>query len=134
VSDFNYFVKNITHEFMLVSAREIIARTDPNSIIDLELEFGKILYIRGIKTGSGACVVFATEKQPHNNLVLLAKCILFRGMADTIEANYQYINTEIKCEELQKDLDNIKYTMLNNIEMLLSRGEKLDELVAKHRY
>jgi hypothetical protein len=132
LSIFNYFIRNRAHEFMLASVKEITIRSEEHSIIDIELEFSdKYIYLVGVKMFECGCFIFTLEEKPHNHLIALAKYIIHKGLADSIEKNFEYITTEIKCAQIQKDLDEIKYQIIENIDALLERGDKIDDLVKR---
>lgn len=136
-SKFNYFVRKKIGKFMVAGAKEIIERSPVNSVYDLELELEIIRnsqalpYLVGTKNNRGACFIFTFEERPHNHLIILSRMILFSGPKETITQNFEYIGTELKCIKINEELDHIKNTMINNINLLLKRGEILDELVNK---
>jgi transcriptional regulator of heat shock response len=135
LSIFNYFIRNHANEFMLASIKEIFDRSEEYSIVDMDLDFNnKKIYLVGVKMFQTGCFIITTEEKPHNHLISLAKDIIHKGLIDTIEKNFEYIETEIRCDQIKKELDEIKYQIVENIDALLERGEKMDDLVERTRY
>ncbi|XWV24651.1 hypothetical protein QJ856_gp1133 [Tupanvirus deep ocean] len=134
LASFNFFLWYRIEEFIIASAKEVIERTNDDSIIDIELNYKRVFYMVGTKTEHGCCFIFTTEPKPHDHLILLTKFIQHNGMKETIEENFEYISTELKCKQIQKELDDIKYIMVDNIDSLLKRGEKMDDLVLRTQY
>ncbi|XWV25888.1 synaptobrevin YKT6 [Tupanvirus soda lake] len=135
LTSFNFFLWFRIEEFIIASAKEVIERTKDDSIIDVELKYNnRDFYMIGTKTKQSSCFIFTTEPKPHEHLILLTKIIQFNGMKDTIEENFEYISTELKCRQIQNELDDIKYILVENIDSLLKRGEKMDDLVSRTQY
>lgn len=136
-SKFNFFVRGKISAFLIAGAKEIIDRSPLDSIYDLEVELEAVSnmefipYVVGVKNSKGTCLIFTFEPRPHTHLIILSKSILYNGIKETIPQNFEYINTEIKCLDIHKELDNVKNTMVNNISLLLQRGELLEDLVEK---
>ena len=137
LSKFNYFVRDKISTFMVAGAKELLDRSPDDSIFDLEVEIDELgksaftPYVVGTKNSMGSCIIFTFEERPHNHLIILSKFILYKGMKETIKENFEYISSELKCKEIQNELDNVKDIMVNNINLLLQRGEKLDDLIEK---
>ena len=131
LSMFNYFIRTRIQDFMIASAKEIISRSENHSIVDVELNFNKKFYLVGVKNIDISCFIFTTEENPHTHLVALAKYIIHKELADSIPKNFEYITTELKYIQILRELDNIKYIMVENIDTLLKRGENLDNLVER---
>ena len=128
------FSKSKVKELIRASAKEIYDRITENCDLDITLNLNKKFSLVGSKQLENACFLFTTEPMPHNHLLLLSKLILFHGIKDTIEDNFEYIKTQMKCKHLQKELAEIKTIMINNIDLLLKRGEKLEDLLIKTEY
>ena len=131
LSMFNYFIRNSVQDFMIASAKEIISRSENHSIVDIELNFNKKFYLVGVKNIDTSCFIFTTEENRHTHLITLAKYIIHKELADSIQKNFEYITTELKYVQISKELDDIKYIMIENIDILLKRGENLDDLVER---
>jgi len=131
LSKFYFFIRNKLREFMLASAREIIDRSNNDSIIDIELNFKQTFYVVGLKTITGSVLIFTTENMQHSHLIILARYILTKGLRTTIPENFDLIRTDAKIQKIQQELSEITYVMINNIDALLAREEKLDDLVNK---
>jgi len=129
LSKFYFFIRNKLREFMMASAREIIDRSKNDSIIDIELNFKQIFYVVGIKTTTGSVLIFTNETMQHGHLIILARYILAKGLCKTISENFDLIKTEAKIQKIQQELSEITYVMIDNIDALLAREEKLDDLV-----
>lgn len=130
-SKYYFFIRNKLREFMLASAREIIGRSKNGNIIDIELNFKQKFYVVGLKTITGSVLIFTTENMQHGHLVILARYILAKGLCKTIPENFDLIKTEAKIQKIQRELSEITYVMINNVDALLAREEKLDDLVNK---
>jgi len=134
LSVFNYFIRSNIKKFMYASAKEIIDRTKTDSIIDLEIEYDKPFFLVGIKNKQNCCLIFTTEDQPHNHLISLSQYILLHGLSDNINENFDHIKTELKCKKILKGLEDAKFELINDIELIMERGEKLDDLIIKTEY
>lgn len=136
-SKFSFFIRGKIGLFLRAGAKEIIERSPPNSRYDLQIELDGfsdpnfIPFMVGVKNNKDACFIFTFESRPHSHLIVLAKNIIFYGLKDSIIQNFDYIKTEIKYNEIHKELDDIKDIMINNIDFLLQRGEILEDLVEK---
>jgi len=136
LSNFNFFTRSKIKELMYGSVKEIILRSDKltNNIIDIELKFDQIFYLVGVKTSKASCLIFTVESNPHKHLQILAQYLLIHEMADTIQANFEHIKSETKIKQIQTELEEVKYIMINNIETILERGEKMEDLLIKTQY
>ncbi len=131
LSKFNYFYRSKMGEIINVISKEIMDRTISNSIIDSPLEYG---YVVGIKMGVSCCLIFTMQKNDHHHLLMLTKQILAYKLADTIVENFEYIKTMQKINNINNQVNNIKYILINNIELLFKRGEKIEDLIIKSKY
>ena len=130
---YNYFYRQKIGQIILATARELIDRTGDGSIINLSFEYGTVV---GARTERGSCLIFMSSelKNIPDYLQTLAKCIIVYGMADTIPENFAYVKTQMKCDQIQNQLDDTKYIMVNNISLILRRGEKIEDLLIKSQH
>ena len=134
LSNFNFLISSKVKEFIIASAKEIMVRTKNNSIINLEMKFYEtFLNLVGIKTINNLCIIYTNENKPHDYLITLAHYIMLNGLAPTIDENFAYIESNT-IKNIQQDLNVTKFIMIDNIEQIIKRGEKLDDLVNKSQY
>ena len=121
---------------MYASVKELSLRLKNNGIneIDIQSGYGENISLVGCKKDNNECFIFTKEAESHRHLILLSKCILFNKLFDTIEENFTYIKTEIKCNQIKDELSEIKFTMIDNIQKVLERGEKIEDIVKKSQY
>lgn len=134
LSQFGRFGHDKIRQFMLASIKEISSRIDKLSVVDIELEYYKKVYLVGITSESHQCFIFTTEEKPHQHLITLCRYVKMYGLAQTISENFDYIKKEVKTKKILEDLEIVKYTMIQNIDAVLTRGEKLDDLVIRTQY
>lgn len=134
LSHFNYFARSKISDFMRASLKEIDARTDTDSIIDLELGTKYRVYLVGVKINHVTSLIFTLEPPSHQHLISLARIIILAGPKETIEENFEYISSEMKIKAILDEIEELKLVMINNIDLLLKRGEKLDDLVERSQY
>ena len=134
LSMFNILTRNRIKEFMYGAIKEVLARTEEICDIDIALKFNKDYSMVGSKYGSNACFIFTIEPLPHCHLILLAKSIMLFGMEETIEENFNRIKTDLKCKEIEAELSEIKTVMIDNIDKILKRGERLEDLVDRTQH
>lgn len=127
----SFWYKSYIEGIILTTAREIIDRASPNTIINIPYTYGAVT---GIKTTDTACIIFTKDNRFSDKMIVLAKHVVVHGLAASIPENFVYINTEIKCQKILDELDVIKYIMIDNIEKLLKRGEKIDDMVIKSEH
>lgn len=134
LSNFNIFIRQKVKELMYATGKEVNERLGENCTIDISLEIQQGMALVGTKINYDTCFIFTTEMENHKSLVTLSRCILVHGLLDTIEQNFSYIKSELKCQEIHHNLMEVKTIMINNIDLVLKRGEKLDDLVMKTQH
>ena len=135
LSSFNYFFRSTIQNIIIASAKELNDRLQFNDRIDIPLSPDhNDIFLVGLKTLLGFCVILTTEQSSRDYLFCLAYKILSDGLKSTIAENFEYIKSIEKIKLIQTDLDVVKGLMIKNIEAVLKRGESIDELVKKSEY
>ena len=158
LSSFNIWLRGNIKEFMYASTKELLTRIPLSSEdekvgrreriipillpdggichheVDIQLDFYRDVSLVGFKKEKDACFIFTKEKHPHNHLILLSKYILANQMFPTIKENFAYIKTEIKCKQAVDEIAQVRNIMIDNVEKILERGEKIEDLVKRSEY
>lgn len=132
---FNFFYRNRIKDILLGTSKEIFSRTNEDNDIDLELSSSFInIHLVGVNSKNGFCLMYTTEKKPHEYLFNLARQILLDGLKETIEENFLYVGATLKIKEINSVLSDTKQILVCNVEMLLKRGEKIDDMLIASEY
>lgn len=131
----NYWYRSSVRDFLIGTAKELNDRLNIGDRIDILLsKDGFDMFAVGLKNHNGFCLIFTYEKEPHGYLFCLADKILTDGLKETIVENYKYVQSTEKIKQIQSQLDDINTIMIKNIELVLKRGENIDDLVNKSQY
>lgn len=124
------FARHTVREVLRFSAREMLSRIKPESVIDLVIHPTKSLqvYVVGITTLLESVLIFSTKSKPHDDLLMVAKHILAHGLDDSIQKNFDDAD---KIKRISNDIEMTKKTMIDNVDKLLDNGEKMEDLVEK---
>lgn len=132
LSPFNFFIRSFAQQFILELSKEVIIKSEYDSVLDLEFEYsGKNFFLIGVHKSSNYCFIFTLEEKPHDYLISLAQYILRTGLKATISENFEYIKKELLMIEIKKELNDTKEILIKDIYLLNERGENLDELIKK---
>ncbi|CDU20066.1 hypothetical protein YYC_00536 [Plasmodium yoelii 17X] len=155
LSSFPFFHRSSLKEHIFFHSRLVCSRTQKGNreVIELESGIGH-LHIYTNKENDISVLVLTTKSYPmriafglidNTQKIFQQKCRgqyehiisdLSEGMLFTSELNellkkYQNPSEADRLSRVQKDLDEVRDVMLKNIEDLLQRGEKLDDLMKK---
>jgi len=149
LSSFGFFQRNSVNEFMKFTSKMVVERSDVASRVSVkEQEYMCHVYIRGDRLS--ACLIsdheyphrvahtlitkvlddFAEQIQPSDWATATDNSVAFMGLDKTI-SRYQDPKQADAMSKLQADIDETKIILHSTITALLTRGEKLDDLVAK---
>ncbi|KAI1303095.1 Synaptobrevin -like protein YKT6 [Halotydeus destructor] len=149
LSSFGFFQRNSVSEFMKFTSKMVVERSDLHSRVSVkEQEYLCHVYIRGDRLA--ACVISDHEYPPRVAHTLITNVmdefatsipastwatatdnsVSFVGLDKTL-AKYQDPKQADAMTKLQADIDETKIILHGTITALLTRGEKLDDLVAK---
>jgi len=149
LSSFGFFQRGSVSEFMKFTSKVVVERSDVASRVSVkEQEYMCHVYVRGDRL---ACCLISDHEYPHRVAhTLMTKTldefsekvtestwatasdnsVNFMGM-DASLARYQDPKSADSITRLQNDIDETKIILHSTITALLTRGEKLDDLVAK---
>jgi len=149
LSSFGFFQRNSVSEFMKFTSKVVVERSDvPSRVSVKEQEYMCHVYVRGDRLS--ACLI-SDHEYPHRvSHTLMTKVlddfstsipastwqtatdnsVSFVGLDKTL-AQYQDPKQADAMTKLQADIDETKIILHSTITALLTRGEKLDDLVAK---
>jgi synaptobrevin family protein YKT6 len=132
LTHFNYFFRTEIKKAIMFAVKETVTRADENSIIDIELDVGDKCYCVGIVTQTSWAMIITTEKSPHNHLIILARKLIQEGvLAQSIEENFILIKGDLLIKDINVTLEETKMKLYDNIDKLLEREEKLDDIVRR---
>jgi synaptobrevin family protein YKT6 len=148
LSSFGFFQRGSVSEFMKFTSKVVVERSDVASRVSVkEQEYMCHVYVRGDRL---ACCIISDHEYPHRVAHTLMNKVLdefsdkvpasswatatdnsvsFLGL-DASLARYQDPKADA-ITKLQGDIDETKIILHSTITALLTRGEKLDDLVAK---
>ncbi|GAW82316.1 VAMP-like protein YKT62 [Plasmodium gonderi] len=155
LASFPFFHRSSLKEHIYFHSRLVCSRTPRGNreIIELESGIGH-LHIYTNKENNISVLVLSTKSYPlriafglidNAQKLFQKKCrgryenitqdlkegTLFANELNELLTQYQNPSEADKLSRVQKDLDEVKDVMLKNIEDLLQRGEKLDDLMKK---
>ncbi|SBT80170.1 SNARE protein, putative [Plasmodium malariae] len=155
LTSFPFFHRSSLKEHIFFHSRLVCSRTPKGNreIIELESGIGH-LHIYTSKENNISVLVLSTKAYPlriafglidNTQKLFRQKCrgrfenitqdlkedMLFHEELNELLKKYQNPSEADKLSRVQKDLDEVKDVMLKNIEDLLQRGEKLDDLMKK---
>jgi synaptobrevin homolog YKT6 len=152
VSDFGWFQQSGVREFLMFASRECIHRTQPGmrqSVLYQE----HLCHVHVAQSGLGVAVI-SDESYPQRVAFGLGSHALREfvaleetsgwadqradmsyksasSMAELLLQKYKDPNEADKLAKIQKDLDDTKEVLVQTMDKLLDRGERLDTLAAK---
>lgn len=146
LSSFNWFIRWAIRDFMQATFNEILTRTEINAVVDLTITPEQIhsvfptadtdtdprIYVVGQIKHRHACLIFTRGRDHHNTLISIAGRVLDQGLKPTISENINYFSH--KMTEVQKIVDDTKGEMIDNIEKILDRDEKLTDLIDRSEH
>ncbi|XXG94421.1 palmitoyltransferase [Hypoxylon texense] len=146
---YGFFERTVVGEFMYMYAKTLAERTKPGQRIDIE-EYERKCTFHAYARSEGICGVIATDLEYPK---LAAHRLLNRVLDEFLTAypkptswstgkltmpqlqeyltQYQDPHKADVLLRIQDELNETKITMHKNIENVLERGEKIDDLVAK---
>ncbi|SPJ11970.1 SNARE protein, putative [Plasmodium sp. DRC-Itaito] len=155
LSSFPFFHRSSLKEHIYFHSRLVCGRTQKGTreVIELESGIGH-LHIYTNKENNISVLVLSTSSYPLRiafslidltHKLFAQKCrgmyehvrqdlkegMLIQNELNDLLKKYQNPSEADKLSRVQKDLDEVKDVMLKNIEDLLQRGEKLDDLMKK---
>ncbi|CRG94969.1 SNARE protein, putative [Plasmodium gallinaceum] len=155
LSSFPFFHRSSLKEHIYFHSRLVCSRTPRGNreVIELESGIGH-LHIYTNSENNISVLVLSTPSYPlriafglidNTQKLFIEKCkgqyenitqdlkegVLFNNELNELLKKYQNPSEADKLSKVQKDLDEVKDVMLKNIEDLLQRGEKLDDLMKK---
>lgn len=134
VSMFNFFIRSTVTSFIEATCKEFRDRS-ADGLFKYEItEHSTTFHMIGQKNGNDTVIIVTTEKPPHNHLVCLAYEINKNGLKQNIKENFNYISGEMKIRQIENEIQEIKLTMIDNIDKVMNRGEKLEDLLQKTQY
>eukprot|EP00040_Diaphanoeca_grandis_P016524 m.85300 g.85300 ORF g.85300 m.85300 type:complete len:199 (+) comp25858_c0_seq2:174-770(+) len=148
VSSFGFFERSAISEFLTFTSKTVAERIAENTRQSIE-EKDAVFHVQA--RADGLCGIVAcdadypwrvafsliakmteefTQKYPENTWTGNPKDTPFPVLADYLK-KYQNPNEADTMSKIYKDLDDTKDILHKNLETLLDRGEKLDDLVSK---
>jgi hypothetical protein len=133
LDQFNYFSRSYIKEAIDFGIAEVHKRVQTNSIIDIKLNVkGHDCYLIAVIQGISYVYIVTLEEAPHQHLINLAKHIIMtNSIKPTLEANFDLIKTDITIKNIKAELEETKAIIYDDFNKLLTRGEKLDDLIKK---
>ena len=150
VSDVGFFQRGAAKEFLIFLARTVTKRTPAMSRLQVN-EQGNSLYSQSF--AGGKLAVCVTCDKEYNSRVAFNLCTLvgekfmseFRGRWETVDKDnmlswpeletilkkYQNPAEADKIMKIQNDINSTKTVMVDAIDQVLARGEKIDDLVVR---
>jgi len=149
LSSFGFFQRNSVNEFMKFTSKMVVERSDVASRVSVkQQEYLCHVYVRGDRLA--ACLIsdheyphrvahtlmtkvlddFAAQVPASNWATAADNSVSFLGLDVTL-SKYQDPKQADAMTKLQADIDETKIILHSTITALLTRGEQLDDLVAK---
>jgi len=155
LGEFSFWTRGTIREFMIFASREVANRTnlgDRNCIRhspkDMDMEFHTHCYVNA--EGLGCVVLTGGEYHQRVAFTLLSKTLeevkktqgdsIFKNKIDTnlnmdtIAALFKKFQVPEEADsimKIEKDLNETREVLIQNVEKLLVRGERLEELMEK---
>lgn len=150
VSSFGYFQRSSAQEFIIFLSRTVAKRVSPNSKMHIQQD-AHVVFSHASNDGLVALAVCDNEYNPRVAFTMLAQVMTdfqttFRGkyalegQKDNYltwpELNKTLIRFQTpeeadKILKIKRDIEDTKIIMLDAIDKILERGEKIDNLVQK---
>ncbi len=138
LSDFNYFSRYYINEFLDFTIDLLVKsyQNNPSQFILIPQKYDmNIIYFYLQKFNDRICVIITDNDYPKRCVNILSKNII-NNYNDTLDLNKIIIESKQpenvdNLMKIQKDLDETKIILIESIESILERGQKLDDLVKK---
>lgn len=151
LKDFSFFKRKHAKEFINFSSRECIKAMDKKDAVYFNHKIDKLNYsVFGYTNNKKLyCSMVVNNKYPlrlckniainliddfskiYSNYCVRKDSLLDDKLIKKYITDYEKPETSDKIEKVKKDLDDVKDIMVENITVLLNRGEKIDDLVEK---
>lgn len=136
LDDFYFFQRETIREYCIFGMKTLVERMGDNVKMTMngEKDFKVAAMFHILQINSRfACAITDAEYPPRVGFSLLGKIIddSKNTNIDEYLKSYQNPAKADKLTKIQHELDEVKTIMVDNIEQVLQRGEKLDSLVAK---
>jgi len=155
LSEFSFWTRGTIREFLIFASREVAGRTNlgernciRHSPKDMEMEFHTHCYINS--EGLGCVVLTGGEYNQRVAFTLVAKALeeakksqgdsLFKytsdanlnlDMVQALFTKFQKPEEADSVMKIEKDLNETREVLIQNVEKLLVRGERLEELMER---
>lgn len=136
LTSFGFFSKKYVEEYLKFTSNLLADKTKDNSRLIVDLNTQQIsLPIKGscLSDSKSVIVIISTREYPQrilNDLLFRLKYESELFNNETLK-KWQDINQIDKITKIQNELDDVKEIMVQNIESVLDRGEKIENLVEK---
>lgn len=134
LSEFNFFIRSNVKIFLEATCKEFRDRSESGMFKYTLTEYNTTFNMIGLKSVSDCVIIITTEQPPHDHLVCLAYAIKKNGLKESISENFNYIQNNVRIKQIEKEISDIKLVMTDNIEKIMNRGEKLEDLLQKTKY
>lgn len=150
LSDFGYFTRGSVKEVAIFVSREVVGRTSPGQAISVKHK-EYVAHAKVTTSGLAAVALSDEEYVPRVAHALLQEALdafmaqygntrwadistdssmSVKGLADLL-MRYQKPEEVDKILKIQKELNETKQILLQNIDQLLERGERIEDLARK---
>lgn len=131
VSDISFFYRKNIKELLLFMSKTVASRIKNQKICVTEKEYNIYTFDNANYT-----IVAVTDKEYPSRVAFSMIEYIFQQMSsafdlDTILQKYKDPNEADQILKVQKTIDSTKIVMLDAIDKVLERGEKLDDLIAE---
>lgn len=134
VSDFGIFKRGYAREILTFSSREIAVRTPIDGVLHISMKHDSIDFVAHSKNDSSynRTVVIITKGSYCENVYrLFQNTLKLENPSENGLTNILREKVDDKCVKIQKDIDEVRGAALQNIDSLLERGEKIEDIIAK---
>jgi synaptobrevin family protein YKT6 len=147
LDDFMFWEKSSARELMKFVSREVVERVRNGKSSILHQGYLCHAYVR---YDDLACAIICDEEYPENIVYSLISEIIIRflekgyewsSVTEDVEFEFPFIQDKIsdwqdstkvdKLQQIQKDIELTKETVIKTIDQLLERGEKLETLASR---
>ena len=148
LTKWNIFVRNSVKEYMRFITRELASRysSENYQIFEYQPENIDITFNAHCKSNTKYCAIIITENDYKQSVAIEVLRKTLFNIEKSIHSDVikdinvdcglkellaKYKTGEDKIDEIQKDLDETKEVMVQNVNKLLERGEKIEDLINK---
>lgn len=131
-SQFHFLARPHVKKLLHAGINEIKERTYDNSIININLEEYNIS-VTGYILPNSMVLIFTTENCT-DHLVVLAQYLSIKKEKETIVENFDFIKNQMKIKNIQEEIAETQNVVVNTVDKLLERKERLDDLLEKTKY